>query len=130
MTHWIFWIYYHWFFIVFEQVLFQRKISWGLSEVCQKISGRWLKVVKKCRPPCLGDEEKYGLKSSWNGKFRTFFHEISVTLTGTFLPTLNLNWHMARRHNTLHRVIKTGLDLVFSQNWLFKYKINLQSITW
>ena len=35
----------------------------------------------------------------------------------------------AGRHNTLHRVIKTGLALLVSQNQLFNYKINLQGIT-
>ena len=35
----------------------------------------------------------------------------------------------AGRHNTLHRVIKTGLALLVSQNQLFHYKINLQGIT-
>ena len=32
-------------------------------------------------------------------------------------------------HDTLHRIIETGLDLLFIQNKLFKYKINLQRIT-
>ena len=35
----------------------------------------------------------------------------------------------AGRHNILHRLIKTGLDMLFSQNQFFKYKINFQRIT-
>ena len=67
--------------------------------------------LQKCRPTWLADGESFGLWNSLNGKFRTLLNEVSSTLSCLF----------SLRNVFLHRVINTGLDLLFSEiNFSFK----------